>query len=745
MSRLAMFGTLAALLAGCPSDGGPKTSNFDGVTLTITASNACGKNVLPVPTVPELTVGDVLTMAVTVRGVDPSNSSGTVTGATPVEIFVGQPDEEGISEVPNTGVFLSKAAEIELPQYPELGHVSHDVKFTGFTARDEFHCLKGGTHFLHARIRQYKAGGVGEPADVFTLRDRGFPIRCVSRPVYEEECGRIGDLGPLEFGPDVADAGDAGDAEAGIDMEILPSWALEYIPLDNGEEVIGIRGAAGGRPFQVELKFLVKELDLPVPGVEVEFSLGDTHPPNVAIDPAAGAARTDQNGVATVTLIAGGTPGVATVSATARRDFEGDTPEGGCASAEECGGDTRCEDGACDICRDQVCYQRQFQDSISQVITIRAGIPSHRGFHFVCENTRLAAFDRRREAPNGEDVWGGLVNKPGTDCFVQVADRVNGRVDTATQVFFLTEAGTVTQAAGINDDGRATTHLRLGRPPPQDVEPWDYEVQAGYPGPYNPRDGLVRLVAVTRGEEDFLDVDGDKVWNDAIDLQHPWHQLSDPFIDYDDDGEFDDGVEEWRDGDDSGDFTFANDDWDADLEVWTSVTVLWIGELAVPAPLPPEEEGRYLRFGCGENDDGCSPIQDENGRIDTIPPIISRPGSGFYVWATFRDQNGNCLGQGDSSAKIAIDGEWRIAGEPEDVNLFHRCFDDATGTVLGARLEWFVFNTMPDIDGLFVRAFDELTVELDYETAGGNNATLGIARHVITEIGDPPPPDDPGN
>ena len=527
-------------------------------------------------------------------------------------------------------------------------------------------------------------------------------------------------------------------------MEILPSWALEYIPLEPGQEIIGIRGAAGGRPFQVELTFQVKELDLPVPGAEVEFKLPDTHPPNVAIDPSAGKVTTDASGVARVTVIAGGTPGVVNVSARAQRDFEGDTPEGGCASAEECGGDTNCDDGACDVCVDEVCYQRQFQDSTSQVIVIRGGIPSHRGFQFVCEHPVLPAFSTRRapENRNEQDIW-VVPNEPGTDCFVQVADRVNGRVDTDTQVFFLSEAGTVDQASAIDEGGRAATHLRIGLPPPKDVEPFDYEVAAGYEGPYNPRDGVVRMVAVTRGEEDFLDVDGDKVWNEAVDLQHPWHQLSDPFIDYDDDGEFDDGAEEWRDGDDSGDFTFANDEWDADLEIWTSVSVLWVGDLFFPA----QEDGPAIpcpgvTYSC-VNDPSAPGTCREND-VDAVnrPPSIVGEGGAFLVHARFADINGNCLdGRQQGVISIAIDGEWNIGGAAEDERF--RCFQD--GLPIAGTTTWRIRTNLVDDGESFTDEVNDMTIEAEWERILGEDDGISCTIPVRVTVGNPPPPPQPGN
>lgn len=763
MSRLASFTALALLLMGCPSDGSSAKTDGSDVALTIAATNACGKNVLPVPTRDQLVGGEALTMTVTVRGVDPNNSSGAVVGGTEVELFGGDQNED--PPTPTQGGWFVSA--VAAGNALEARNISEGIKFTGFTARGAFHCVERGDHFLHARLIErnpenraekfvrYRPGGVGEYVEVYTQRTRGFPVRCVTPAQYIDECGALpGELGPLEFGTDATDGGDASDAEMGIDMEFVPSWRLEYIPLNPGDEIIGIRGAASGRPSQVELKFQVKELDLPVPGVEVKFSRGDTHPPGLNIDPRDDVAVTaDRDGIATVTLIASGSPGVATVSARASRDFEADTPENGCQSSAECGADSDCTDDSCDVCVDQVCYERQFQDSTSQVITIRAGIPSHRGLQFACEHNVLPAFTGRRVAEDEDATRGwSLSNEPGTDCFVQVADRVNGRVDTGTQVFFLAEAGTVTQAATADEDGRAATHHRLGLPPPLDVDPEPYEVQAGYPGPFNPRDGLVRLVAVTRGEEDFLDLNGNKVF-DEDDLQHPWHQLSDPYIDSNDDGVFNIGEEEYRDGDDDGEFTEPNFEWDADLEIWTTTTVLWVGDFSsLERFVPPEERlrapacSKEVRFDCLDPEGETCLLNpsippdpaDPEGHYNA--PTVTGVGGGFRVTVTLRDINGNCLfGRGEGTVSIGIAGEWNIGGNPEEVAL-EGC-GTADGAVLGGSVSWIVRSSVPPgPEGMdpFVREADELTIDGAWARTAGRADAYHCAVNIGTIIGEPP-------
>ncbi len=730
MKRSALLVVAVAVVAGFGCDSSPGGTGDDPPpTLVLSATNSCGKNILPVPTREQLQSGTYETMTVSVRGVDLANSSGTFTGGTPVELFVAKEDTpadaEGSADVlgdEGIGWFLSALDEgADAPK-----HISAGIKFTGDIARDSFFCTKSGTARLFARVLDYQPGGSGEIQDVYT--NRGFPVRCAPKAVYEAECGQVNDAFvdvAFDMGPD----SDASDAEAGMDAERIPTWAINYLPLNPGEEVIGIQGSGGGRPDQVELKFQVTEFDQPLAGVEVRFELPEQRPPNVEVDPSS--ATTDENGIASVRLKAGGTPGVVSVRATATRLFERNTPEGGCAEAAECV-------GMDPVCRDEICYERQRSESRSQTVVIRGGIPSHRGMQLVCEYPVLPGFTRRvaSDDRNVDDHW-GIPSEPGTDCSVQLADRVNGMVDTQVQVFFLTEAGVIRQAAPVDEAGIATTHLRINEPHPFDTDPEPWEVELGFDGAYNPRDGLVRIVAVTRGEEDFVDVNGDKIFDDAEDFQHPWQQLSDPFIDANDNGEADLGTEEFRDGDNSGDFTFPNAEWDNDVEIWTSANVLWVGDLVGACA--------NFRFACavdrdGQEIPGCQMQTLRDGTVLTdVPPIINQPLGAFTATSWWRDDNGNCpAGRDVGSIQAAAAGSW-VVGGLNPIETRDLCFHGPGGQPYSPDVTWTFGNRYePTEDELLEE--DELNFTYNHQAVLGR-AVRGTCTFLVqTRLAALPPP-----
>jgi hypothetical protein len=175
----------------------------------------------------------------------------------------------------------------------------------------------------------------------------------------------------------------------------------------------------------------------------------------------------------------------------------------------------------------------------------------------------------------------------------------------------------------------------------------------------------VRVVAVTRGEEAFIDVDGDGVYTVGVDVFEPTFDLPEPFIDINDNGEWDPD-EEFRDANSDGLWTPANGEWDAATEIWSSTTVLWVGDLfhcnlggiwqnhpdcGCDPPMnmrPPndceENVGRSLLHtelltltcleGCIETEPRCP-----EGAV-----VFGPEGGRMHLQAAFQDINGNCLG-----------------------------------------------------------------------------------------------------
>jgi len=533
-------------------------------------------------------------------------------------------------------------------------------------AFDDVFCLRRGTHEYGARLLEG-----GEPAGLETTRR--ISVRCVTMPEYESECG---DDPPPDASapPDGAiDAGMEPDANPFPDAAPVPvpAWDFEYV------------GAEGNGRF-FDLTFRAEADGGPLEGADVAFEVAG--PQGVALSTREGA--TDAAGEVTVRLHAGGVPGPATVTATA-------------------------------FWRDE-----QVQ-AHSDVLQIGGGAPSHHGFTFACDARVLPAFERRFPAPERwpePEAW-PIVPGAETRCTAQITDRLQGRVSNETRVLFLTEAGNLDQQLPTDGEGRATSTLRVGEPAPADVEPWEYEIAAGFDGEFNPRDGLVRVVALTLGEEAFVDVNGDGVWDEAVDFQHPHQQLSEVFLDINDDDEFDDGVEFFRDANGNGDFDYANDQWDEAVEIWVSTTVLWVGDLRGDDPCD------RLSFRClDDHPEGCEP------GADGAPPTIVAPGGRFEIRADLSDDNGNCLGGlGEGRASIAIAGAWDLRGEEANVPLRERCFDAPRGFPRPEPLAWTLISRLaPADEPRDVR--DELTVRIDYRRAGGEPGSASCLVDLETRL-----------
>lgn len=576
--RAAALLTLCAAVIGCGlifgcEDAEKKFDNNTEPTLRILASQPCGKNVLPVATAEEHMTRSYRTITVKANGTDPRNGDGTLTPGTNVTFFVEEPDA---SEAAGLGRFLSSNESESKP-----------ITVTGREARDQFYCLSSGTVVLQALIKEYRPGGTGEAIELRTSR-RGFPVRCVHPTIYEQECGNVGvpDFGTDAGDGGVSDAGDATPTDGGAaDTIDPPRWSLDWVPPDGlspgASIVLGIQGSRR-LPDDAELVFLAREGDRPLPNVEITFDIPGLRLPGVRVNPTT--ATTDGLGVARTRIIAGGTPGPVTVTA-------------------------------------RGVYNDQSDDANTAVV-IRGTIPSHRSMHFVCRHPIIATFAASPDDPALAE---------GTDCTVQLADRVQGRLEPGEPVFFLTEAGTMDEVVPANEMGQATSHHLIGRPFPFNVEPAPYEMDAGYVerNGRNPRDGWVTLVAISRGEEDFVDTNGNKVF-DGDDYQEPWMDLGEPFIDINDNGEWDPG-EEFRDTNGDGEWTPPNGVWDAETEIWREARVLWVGD---PRPTDPQ-------IVC-EVASGCSraPLN------PNCPPssVYLSPRGSFQIIAHARDVNGNCPG-----------------------------------------------------------------------------------------------------
>ena len=667
----AIFILLTIAIFGCVDDSEEFT--LGEPSLSLLATGGCGRNSAPVAE------DESGTVVVTVTGRDPRTPTGDLRSGTTVQLSFA--DEADLA----TAFFKSSAESTELIT------TSGDLPFVGAQARDEVVCFREGTVSVVATITSYEIDADGDEARTVELTTGPFPVRCLSPLDYNRECSGL----PL------IDSGiDFGSQDAGVDAadaERPPAWSIRFLAPDNESDLeIGIKDSAFGRPDNVLLRFQVIDLNGTatemgdgLANLPVRFRLSDNPPPNVALEPMM--AQTDENGVVAVRLIAGGTPGVVTVEAETSID------EGGPLTAR------------------------------SATVVIRGGIPSASGFQFLCEEPVISAFAAR---PTWDNYLFGIGQNDSTRCIAQLSDRVAGRVDIATQVFFLTEAGSVDQAGVTDEGGIASTVLRIGPPGPYeivDVPANGYEAaldERYLNSEFNPRDGLVTVVAVTRGEEDFVDTHGNKVGDPDVDYQLSHMDLAEPCIDANDDGECsvdlpvrgdEPYAEAFRDTNNDGVWSEGNDDWDKDTEIWKATHVLWTG--------PADFERSSIVVECNAPDQ-C--YRDPASELCRIPGVVGDentyflgPGGRISISARFNDANGNCLdayGQGETFVEVngALD-ETRGAMTQSFVG---DCFLDALPTQPRApthRYE-FVDNSGPMVEEA---QFSTIRLGVRYRTLNG--------------------------
>ncbi len=217
----------------------------------------------------------------------------------------------------------------------------------------------------------------------------------------------------------------------------------------------------------------------------------------------------------------------------------------------------------------------------SPTIGVRGAKPTNKGFSLVCTPVNIAAY------------WSPAPPRlMSVDCKVRVVDRFNNPVGTGTTVNFKSEAGTIPASLGSKlydplttntDEGTATvTFSTQGTFPPQATDPLTADA-AQYPNARpvepsrqdglvvrNPRDGLVTLIAYTRGEEYFDDTNNNGTW----DTGEQFVDEGEPFVDSNDNGVWDAGefyVDESADGQWNG----PNGKWDVNKNIWTEARLLY--------------------------------------------------------------------------------------------------------------------------------------------------------------------------
>ncbi|MEM6533308.1 MAG: hypothetical protein AAF654_11825 [Myxococcota bacterium] len=194
------------------------------------------------------------------------------------------------------------------------------------------------------------------------------------------------------------------------------------------------------------------------------------------------------------------------------------------------------------------------------------------GFAFTCDRKNVGAFVTGRPAIE-------------VDCRIE-AFGADGTELPFVPVQLFAEAGELMDRPATSDAPRRVTH----RIPvtlsgfPRDTRPTIEEetlslVEIGgspIPGAQesNPRDGLVTLLAVVRGEEAYFDANG----NGGYDPGEPFCDEGEPFLDVDDDGVFSEAVDTaCCDSNNNGFVDGRNGRWDSNILIGRMAHVVWSG------------------------------------------------------------------------------------------------------------------------------------------------------------------------
>jgi hypothetical protein len=336
----------------------------------------------------------------------------------------------------------------------------------------------------------------------------------------------------------------ASSAQATVPVKITNIQQITHVSTTCGGQactIMGVNGSGFNEQAQVGFK-VVDSSGNPAPGVSVSFSIPNA-PSGTTVSPTG---VTNAAGIVTATVSAGPVIGAIVVKAVAIAN------------------------------RVQV-------DSAN--IGIRGAKVSNQGFSLACDLVNIGTY--------------AAANPPApynVNCRVKVVDRYNNPVGTGTTVNFKVEAGnienaTVTKAyssTGSNtDEGTGVVRFNTtgGTPFPVDVEPLEADAtQSPFPrdpeprGPYgnlvgNPRDGLVTIIAYTRGEEWFDDTNS----NGSRDSGEQFIDQGEPFVDSNDNGIRDTGETYIDEAPADGQWNGPNGTWDNNTSIWTETRMLYTG------------------------------------------------------------------------------------------------------------------------------------------------------------------------
>ena len=378
---------------------------------------------------------------------------------------------------------------------------------------------------------------------------------------------------------------------------------------------IGTRGSKDKAEFTFQVLNATKT-GVPA-GTIVTF---DIQPPNVATL-SLKQAKTNAKGEVSTQVQSGKITSSIVITAKVNLPAQGANCPKSCSSNSDCGscGNT-CIKGIC----------QSVLIAKTPPFPIVGGYPNHGGMSFICPNTNVPAMHGRRGS--------SISAKISSLCRVDLHDRFGHKVGLPTQVLFGIEAGTIDATRTTPGyptskmPGRVTVDLRTQNPPPLDVSPLTLPnvnncldttctapAKGGYWLPYNcttkysaprlyvepwyldsfgrvrnPRDGVVTVIAYTKGEESFTDLNK----NDRYDKGEPFVDLGEPYIDSNENGKWD-TKERYIDkpctqaevaqskngctriGVGNGIRDAPNGVWDKETLIWRHARILWTGPLKV--------------------------------------------------------------------------------------------------------------------------------------------------------------------
>jgi hypothetical protein len=276
------------------------------------------------------------------------------------------------------------------------------------------------------------------------------------------------------------------------------------------------------------------------------------------------------------------------------------------------------------------------------------------------------------------------------NCVARIKDRFGNLLGRQVPIMFRSEAsgyGHVQTTPAFDPTKTAASQPDLGSAVeifrthidglPMDVAPLSGEPSVSHgddgcgPRTHNPRDGVVTIIAIADGEESFVDVNGNGVYDGPGSAAlagtayqakgEPFADLGEPFVDANDNGQWDPG--EWfYDVNGNGKYDGPNGKWDSQAKIWTQTVVVYTGaadEMVATAGPPATYLGtRWIDAAVfkGNGYNSCVATPDAStfsvkGPI-TGPPAVAATSASYYVVAS--DFNLNLLAS-TTSYSVTVD------------------------------------------------------------------------------------------